>query len=361
MSFTILINETISLGKLIEKKKLEIEKRKELISKMTESEVLQLKLQKKETKIDTKIGSQKQQLEAKIDYFRNEIRLREEKMEKEIRDARENFEKYRSYCHGQMEQLEKKFEGIIQGLECQKEDSVLSVSDDKILKRLEIEIQQLEDQQKTKQERALQLQAQEAKARQREALEEFRLQEEKIRMEDQRKREYALQMARIQLDREERERQQKRDQRDLEIQEVMKKHNCEYNEAYQIWSRPTVDPEEIQRQNRNEAMKELRKQYSQYKVVLNELDVEHQNKLIRLRDVDIVQFLETLKPQIELKLKFENDETWLDDEHQDLFQDLTLDKQFECLKIKDKAKRHKFLDKFKKSRVDKLNELHNCV
>ena len=355
------LNQYAALCKTLEKKNLEIEKRKELVTKMADSEVIQQKIQRKENKIDTKIDSQKQQLEAKIDYFKNEIRLREEKMEKEVRDAKENFEKYRYYCHKQIEQLEKKFEGIIQSLECQKEDTLLSVSDDKILKRLEIEVQQLEGQCQEKYQKYLQLQKEEAKTRQKQALEELRLEEEKARIEEHTKREYALQMAQIQKDREEREREEKRKQRDLQIQEVMKKHNCDYNEAYQIWSRPSVSLEEIQRQNRNEAMKEIRKQYAQYKVILNELDVEHQNKLIRLTGDALVQFLETLKPQIELKLKFEKDETWLDDEHQDLFQDISLDKQFECMKIKDKAKRHKFLDKFKKSRVEKINILHHCV
>jgi hypothetical protein len=184
-------------------------------------------------------------------------------------------------------------------------------------------------------------------------------------MEEMRKRQLALQEAQVQNERAEREREEKKEQREKEIRLIMKQHSCDFDEAYQIWSRPNVDIEAVRREKQNNDIKEnikrIKKEYPDYKFILQELDQEHRKKAVGLSGESLLQFLETLKPQIQQKLKFEKDETWLDDEHFNIYFDRTLDEQFQCMKIKDKLKRHKFLDTFVKSRVEEINESLHCV
>ncbi len=361
MSSFDLLNQHVALCKTLEKKNLEIDKRKELVTKMADSEIVQKKQSIKDSQIERKIQSHHEELKRKREYYTNEIKKAEEK-----------FEAYRLYCHQQMEMLEQKTDLVIRSLESQQETPTLSVSDDKILKRLEIEVQQLEEQKNEKYQKYLLLAKEEEDARLRDQRERVRMEEYNERMKKHYEHEMAMAAFQAKKEAAEREeevrRQRKKEEREKEIQSIMSKHKCNYDQAQEMFIYRLANPvpvkstEDIQRQNRNEAMKEIKKQYPQYKSVFNNLDVEYQNKLICLTGEHIVQFLETLKPQIELKLKFENDETlFFNDEYYDLYTDLTLDQQLECVKIKDKTKRHKYLDKFKKSRVQKINESHNCV
>ena len=355
------LDEIMMINKNISKKELEIQKRKELMQQMAQSEAHLLKQQKKESKIDSKIQSQKQQLESKIQYFQSEIRHHEEKMEKIIRDARDQFEKYRSYCHSQISVLEQKYEGIIQGLEGAKEE-VPSISDDKILKRLEIEVQQLNEAVKEKRERYFKEQDEQMRAMRRERLLELQMEEDKVRREEERKRELAMQQREIERLEKERKEEQKRDQRKAEIEAIMIKERCDYVKACEIWSLPPIDPEVKERQDVEKIMKQLRISYPFYKSTISELDLPYRRRLARLtEDTLIVEFLEKMKPLIEEKLKLEEDPLFLDDAHNEIYNELPLDTQLQCIKIKDKMKRYKFLDKYKKTRVDRINDELGCL
>lgn len=360
-SILTLLDESSSLAKQIKKKTDEIEKRKELIEKMADSEIVQQKTEFKENKIDSKISQQQSTLDSKRQYYQNEIKLAQDKCDKEMRDAQEKLEKYRMYCHQQMELLEQKFDTSIKALEQQKDTSILSVSDDKILKRLEIEIRQLEEQKRIKDLMYEKESKEFASAKKREMLEQYALEEEKQRQEDYRKRELALQEASIKKAVEDREREQKRQEREEEIQSIMKSRNCSHEKAFDIWRSPKVSEDVKEKQDVNAQMKQIRIQYPEHKLIWSELDGEYKKRVVRMNEEELIAFIATMTPLLQAKLKIESEVTFLDDIHEELYESLSLDLQFQCIKLKDKAKRYKFLDKYKKTRVDEINESFDCV
>lgn len=357
-----LLTKASSLQSEITKKEKEIEKRKELAEQMSQSESLKQKNQLKENKIDAKIQKEQTTLESRRDYFHREIKAAYDKMEKTIQDAKDSFENYRTYCLGQIESLEKKTNANIELLEQSKESSS-SVNDDKILKRLEIELKQLkEDHQRTwalydKENTAL------LKAKQQEYLNQLQMEQEKLRMEENRKRELALQERRIQQQEDERKRQEKRERTRLEIHKIMMDYGCSQDEAQIIWMNQNNNPiskEDIllkRRQNIAKRRSEIRKLHPEFKYVIDELDDEYSAKLIRQSDDQILPFLTKMKPLIDLKVAFDKDETLLDDDHTQIYMEkLTLDQQLECIKLKTKKQRYKYLDSFQKLRSEEWND-----
>ena len=351
-----LFEEADSLTKQLSKKRLELQKRKELNNKMVESDIVLQKQKIKEAKIEKQIETIKSQLDSKVEYFRLEIRLGEEKMEKEIRDAKEKFEKYRQYCYGQIEGVEKKFGSQIELLEQSKEQAASSIADDKILKRLEIEIDQLKELSEKKMTQYEKEAKEELAAKRQEMLLQMQMDEEKQRLEDHRKKQQQLQERELQNSINERKKQEKKEQRESDIAAIMENQQCSYEEAIQIWSRPAINPKVKEKQDIEMLTKQIRLTYPAYKPIISELDIEYQSKMVKLEGDALLKFLETMKPLIQLKQEFENDVTVLDEYRFEVYNNLSLDNQIACIKLKTKEKRYKFLEQFKKSRVDKIND-----
>lgn len=360
-SISAILDDILSLNKTINKKELEIEKRKELIEKMASSEVVIQKNEKKEEKVESKISLQQSALENKRQYYQNEIKLAQEKCDKEMRDAQEKYEKYRTYCHQQMELAEQKTDSLIKALEQQKESSSVSVTDDKILKRLEIEIQQLRAQEKEKQERYARENDKYHKARQQEILEQYQRDEEKQRQEDYRKREMILQQQQIERAERERKAEERRKQTQMEIRSIMEKENCDYETACHLWGRPKQSLSVKEKEDVEKLAKQIRIQYPQYKPYISEFDKEYIKKMVRLEGDALIQFLEKMKPLMEEKIKFEADETVLDDKHSEMYDSLTLDQKIECIKLKTKEKRYKYCEKNQRTRAEQINDSLGCV
>ena len=361
-----LLNDVSSYDKMIHKKELEISKRKELVDQMAMSEAVILKGQAKEDKIDRQIENNKTQLEAKIMYFRNEIHNKEEKLEKDIRDLREKYENYRSYCNDQIRVLENKFEGIINHLESQKQTTNISVADDKIMKKLEIELEQLNKERNERYTTYLNENEKFIKAKQRDAMEDLRMQEEKMRMEEHRKRELFLIEKRAEQERAEKLAEEKRQKTKDQIESIMRRENCSYEVAkdmymYSLTKQGAVQSQEKQKETLQDTCKQIRLQFPHYKYIVSELDKEYTEKMVRLEGDALVKFLESMKPLIDMKLQFDEDETLLDEKHQEIYSELTLDQQLECIKLKTKEKRYKYLEKLKKTRSQKINDSLGCV
>lgn len=366
MSAENFLNEARDLAKSLQKKENELVKRKELMQQMAMSEVVLQKNQAKEGKIERQIEYHKSTFDAKIQYFRSEISNKEEKLEKDIRELKERYEHYRTYCNDQIKILETKLEGILQNLEHQKQSENLSIADDKIIKRLEIEIEQLKEQQKNKMERYFKEKQEETRYLQKQRLEEIQQEEEKQRQEEYRKRELAMIDRRVELDRAERLAEQRRQERQEKIKSIMKIHNCDEQTAKDMYMyNLTIDSAKtVQIQQSNDIYKlakEIRLKYPQYKYIVSELDKEYTSKMVRLEGDALVKFLESMKPLIEMKLQFESDETALDEKHQEIYQDLPLDQQLECSKLKTKQKRYKYLETKQKTRSEKINDSLGCV
>lgn len=219
-SISKILSDVTSFDKAIHKKELEISKRKELVEQMAMSDSVMEKNRMKEDKIDNKQQFIREELNRKIDYYRNEIRKKEEQ-----------FETYKKYCLDQIEIAEQKAESSIKVLESQKSPDSISVTDDKILKRLEIEVEQLT---KERNERYnLYLRENEAymKAKRKEMLEEIQMEEAKQRQEENRKRELYLIEKRAEEERAERVAEEKRKRTRNEIEAIMKREECDYNTA----------------------------------------------------------------------------------------------------------------------------------
>lgn len=357
----LLYEEASALRTQLHKKQSELEKRKELSNKMIESDIVLQKQKMKEEKVEKQIDIIKSQVDSKVEYFRLEIRLGEEKMEKEIRDAKEKFEKYRQYCYGQIEGVEKKFGSQIELLEQSKEQLTLSVADDKIIKRLEIEIEQLKEKSENKMIQSEKEREAELKVKRQERMMEIMIEEEKLRNEEHRKREQQLQERELQKAMQERKDQERREKRDGEIQAIQVENNCSIEEARNIWSRPKVDSKTKERIDINKLAQQIRITYPAYKPIISELDIEYTTKMVKLEGDALLKFLETMKPLVQLKQEFENDDTQLNYEYTQLYDKLSIDNKITCIKLKTKEKRYKFLDKFKKTRVDEMNDGFGCV
>lgn len=366
MNSTTLMNRlTINISAM-KKKELEIDKRKELIQQMEQSEVNQKKNEIKENKIDVQIESHRKKAERKRFYFENEIKNAEDKYEKIVREAKEQFEKYRNYCLNQIQNIETTTDDIIETLEKQKDISIPSFSDDKILKRLEIELKQLQDEnQQLFEQHTKQSQLEfENKKREMKEEEERRLYNE--RMQAAWKREQYLQELAMKKAKEEKEKEEKRQKTQFEIETIMKRENCSYDVAkdmytYNISKQGAIHSKQKQQDDIQQQSKLIRQQYPQYKFIVSELDKEYTKKMIELPEDKVKDFFETLKPLIEMKLKFEEDTTLLDDKHQQMYETLTLDQKFECHKIKSKQKRYLYIQKYHKTRAEQINESLGCV
>lgn len=204
------------------------------------------------------------------------------------------------------------------------------------------------------------------KARQREAMDELRMQEEKMRMEENRKRELYMIEKRAEQERAEKLAEEKRQQTKNQIEALMKRENCDYETArdmfmYSLTKQGAAQVQDKKQISLHDLCKQIRLQYPQYKPIISELDREYTEKMVRLEGDALVKFLESMKPLIEMKLKFEEDETLLDDKHQEMYLDLPLDQQLECVKLKTKEKRYKYLEKVRKTRAEKINDSLGCV
>jgi hypothetical protein len=345
-----MLSDVASYDKMIHKKELEISKRKELVEQMAMSDAVIQKNQMKEDKIDNKQQFIREELNRKIDYYRNEIRKKEEQ-----------FEIYKKYCLDQIEIAEQKAESSIKMLESQKSPDSVNVTDDKILKRLEIEVEQLTEERNNRYNLYLKENEAYLKNLQKERLEDLQMEEEKQRQEEHRKRELYLIEKRAEEERADRLAEEKRQRIKDQIQAIMKREQCDEQTAkdmymYSLTKQGSQSVQQKQETNIHTLAKQIRLQYPQYKSIVSELDKEYTEKMIRLEGDSLVKFLETMKPLIEMKLKFEEDETLLDENHQEIYSDLTLDQQIECIKLKTKEKRYKYLEKLKKTRSDKIND-----
>lgn len=386
MSSIVLYQKASSLNATLSKKQSEIEKRKELIQQMPTSEAVQAKNQLKESKIDRQIEGYKTTLDSKLEYYRKEISMSEQKMEKKVQEARDamerkvkdaekEFENYRTYCHTQMNLLEQKYETTIKTLEGSKETVSVSVADDKILKRLEIEVKQLQEEYNQAIARAEAESNAEHRARVRDAQEMAMLEDQKRREHEYFLAERARQEEQMMKQREEQRKEEKRQEREQQIQQIMKQNNVSYEVACDVFKTQNHASKDnviavVNQMKQQEALKErdkqmtqIRVEYPQYRKILIEIytDQEYTNKLLRLPKEKVVEFLETMKPLIEALQKFEDDETLLDEKHQGMFDNLSLDTKLECIKLKDKQKRYKFIEKNNKTRVEKINDNLGCV
>lgn len=358
--------EIESLWTQIRKKEQEIEKRKELATKMMESSVVVQKLQQKESKIESKIEGHRTELQRKRDHY-----------EAEIKKAEEKFETYRAYCLRQIETAEEKAEASIKLLEQEQQQlqSGMSVAEDKALKKLEIELSQLQERMTTTQQTLEKESNAYSEYKRKEQLAQLQMEEYQQRLKDQIAKEEAIQQQQIRQAEEERKKEERRKRTQEEINDIMKRAGCSYEQAVSMWQSRTyptgnqvVNRDEEERKRIIARMRELKDKYktTEFLPVLRALDIEFQKKVVRLEEPDLDKFLKEYKPQIEALTKFENDPLALNEEYEEKFSDLNLDEQLECIKIKDKLKRHKFIDKTLKSRVvktrvDKINEQHGCV
>ena len=360
------IREIDSLGIQIHKKQQEIEKRKELATKMMESSAVIQKQQQKESKIESKIEGHRTDLQRKREHY-----------EAEIKKAEEKFETYRAYCLRQIETAEEKAEASIKLLEQEQQQlqTGMSVAEDKAVKKLEIEVIQLTERMKNAQMILDKMVHEQAEYRRKEMLHQIAMEEAQQRINEQIAREKAIQEQQIRQAEEERKKEERRKRTQEEINDIMKRAGCSYEQAVSMWQSRTyptgnqvVNRDEEERKRIVARMRELKDKYktTEFLPVLRALDIEFQKKVVRLEEPDLDKFLKEYKPQIEALEKFENDPLALNEEYESKFADLTLDEQLECIKIKDKLKRHKFIDKVLKSRVvktrvDKINEQHGCV
>ena len=366
------MNSTQSLIRLtailssIKKKTAELETRKKLVQEMEQSDIVLQKQQAKEEKLERQIQSHRDELKRKRDYYENELKMNEDKYEREIQKLRNQYENYRDYCHRKMNESESTIEKTIEKLEAEKDKKTLFLSDDKILKRLEIELKQLEDEHTEVFSKYSEQQQQEHTNRIKEHQEDEARREYQQRMHEQWKREQYLQELEIKKAQEEREAEEKRQKVRFEIEAIMKRENCSFEVAkdmyqYNISKQGAIFSKEKQRDDMQEQSKKIRLAYPQYKFIVSELDKEYTEKMIKLEGDALVSFFESLKPLVELKLKCEADDTLLDDKHQEMYDTLTFDQKIECWKLKSKEKRYKFIEKNKRSRVQQINDRLGCV
>lgn len=172
--------DIIANVKLIEKKKLEVDKRREVIATIANTYVAKKKDEAKLQVIDMKIQSKVQAFEQTISYYKSEIEKAEKKlqddidvikkkMEVEIEKLQNKFETYRAYCLTGIQTTSEKRDSLTEPLEKKKEileaSMVKEEDDDKVLVRLKIELGQLVDREKELEEALSKAMEEEQKAR----------------------------------------------------------------------------------------------------------------------------------------------------------------------------------------------------
>lgn len=361
-------SNTMSLLRKIQKKENEIEKRKEMIQQLPLNQAILQKQQHRDNSINNKVDNIKKTTDAKIQYFRKEIESKESKLQQDIRDLQDRFDSYKQYCLNQIENIESKQVYEINKLESMKDAPIVSLSDDKLLQRLEIELKQLEEQYNEENNRLIKERQQEHENRVKDEKERQYNEQMKQRRDELWKQEKARQEKQEAEERQKRKDEEARQERQEKIQQLMKMHGCDLETATQMYmynltreSAQVYVKQDMSHAEIYSKAKEIRLKYPDYKNIVSELDKEYTAKLARLSEDQVVSFLEKMKPLIEAKLEYEEDETNMDESHQEMYDDLTLDQKLQCVAFKTKEKRYKFLEKNKKLKSDRVNAAFHCV
>jgi len=320
-------------------KKIEIEKRREVITTLKTCDSFKKTVENKEDNIEHKIKMKRDDLDAKTRYYESQIRDAQDRMQREIEKSKETFEKYKMYCMESISRLDQRINSEIDALN--KKISTLDTENDenadRILIKLKFELETLEKENKKLNDDF------------QEAMEKKRILDEEIRQRFiSEEREKMFQIQRIEMEHEVQKQRAFEESVQRERLDIKKK-NLILREKEMKEKEKKKEEEDLMKELRIKFKKGFLQQLNENELeiytFLNEESREHVNEMITLETLEEVkEYLMNQKKDMDTITSFLNKPGMITKSERDVFDMLGYYEKLKVAKIKDRIKRKEMLE-----------------